>query len=140
MEGCDDLALEKGERITMGGKDRGEIESESEEITGVVANAPTMDGLGKRFGTFSGKGMAAGKVEVLLVVCGFDVDGGADARLVNIDDNIKKGDMGGGDGPSKSDRVVTIETLKQKEKGIMSMSPQQEDVNNPEPKVRFRVF
>ena len=48
--------------------------------------------------------------------------------------------MGRGDGPGKSDRVMTIEALKEKEKGIMTMSPQQEDINKPEPKVRFRVF
>ena len=46
---------------------------DTREVTGVVADAPTMDGLGKRYGTFSGWGMAAGKVEVLLVVGGFDV-------------------------------------------------------------------
>ena len=46
-----------------------------------------------------------------------------------------------GDGPGKSDRVASIKTLKEKEKGIMTMSPQQEDIiNKPEPKVRFRVF
>jgi hypothetical protein len=50
------LALEKRERITMGGKDRGEIGGEAGEVTGVVANAPTMDGLGERYGTFSGCG------------------------------------------------------------------------------------
>ena len=49
--------------------------------------------------------------------------------------------MGRGDGPSKSDRVATIEALKEKEKGIMTMSPQQEDIiKKPKPKVRFRVF
>jgi hypothetical protein len=49
--------------------------------------------------------------------------------------------MGRGDVPSKSDRAASIETLKEKEKGIMTMSPQQEDViNKPEPIVRFRVF
>jgi hypothetical protein len=38
-------------------------------------------------------------------------------------------------------RVASIEVLKEKEKGIMTMSPQQEDViNKPELKVRFRVF
>ena len=42
--------------------------------------------------------------------------------------NIKEGDMGRGDDPGKSDRVATIEALKEKEKGIMTMSPQQEDV------------
>jgi hypothetical protein len=35
-----------------------------------------------------------------------------------------------GDGVGKSDRVATIEVLKEKEKGIMTMSPQQEDVIN----------
>ena len=45
--------------------------------------------------------------------------------------------MGRGDGPGKSNRVATIEALKE-EKGIMTMSPQQEDIiNKPEPKVRF---
>ena len=90
------LALEKGERVTTGGKGRGEIGGEAGEVTGVVADAPTTDGLGKRYGTFSGWGMAAGKVEVLLVVGEFDVDGGAEARLVNKNVNIQEGDMGRG--------------------------------------------
>ena len=53
------LALEKGERVTTGGKGRGKIGGEA----GVVANVPTMDGPGKRNGVFSGWGMAAEKVE-----------------------------------------------------------------------------
>ena len=65
----------------------------------MVVNAPTTDNLGKRNGAFSGWGMAAGKVEVLLVVGGFDVDGGAEVRLVNKDVHIQEGDMGRGDGP-----------------------------------------
>ena len=74
------LVLEKGQRVTTRGKSRGEIGGEAGEVTGVVANPPTTDGLGKRYGTFSGWGMAAGKVvEVLLVVRGFDVDRGAEA-------------------------------------------------------------
>ena len=32
------LALEKGERVTTGGKGRGEIGGETEEVSGVVAN------------------------------------------------------------------------------------------------------
>ena len=39
------------------------------------------------------------------------MDGGAEARLVNKDVNIQKGDMGRGDGPGKSDRIATIEVL-----------------------------
>ena len=73
------LALEKGVRITTGGKGRGEITGEGGELIGVVANAPTTDGLGKKYGAFGGRGMESGKVEVLLVVRRFDVDRGAEA-------------------------------------------------------------
>ena len=41
------LPLEKGEMVTMGGKGRGEIGVETGEVTGVVADVPTTDGLGK---------------------------------------------------------------------------------------------
>ena len=82
--------MEKGERVSTGGKGRGEIGGEAEEVTGVFANAPTTDGLGKVYRTFSGWGMTARKVEVLQVVGGFDVDEGAEARLVNKDVNIQK--------------------------------------------------
>ena len=40
------LALEKGERVTTGGKGRGEIGGEAGEVTGVVADTPTTDGFG----------------------------------------------------------------------------------------------
>ena len=82
--------MEKGERVTTVGKSRGEIGGEAGEVTGVVVDEPTTDGLEKRYGTYSGWGMAAGKVEVLLVVGGFDVDGYAEVRLVNKDVNIRK--------------------------------------------------
>ena len=36
--------------------------------------------------------------------------------------------VGMGDGTGKSDRVMTIEALEEKEKEIMTMSPQQEDI------------
>ena len=45
----------------------------------MVADAPTMDSLGKWYGAFSGRGMTAGKVEVLQVVSVFDVDRSAEA-------------------------------------------------------------
>ena len=41
---------EKGERVTTGGNGRGEIGGEAGEVTGVVADAPSTDGLGKRYG------------------------------------------------------------------------------------------
>ena len=41
------LALEE-ERVTAGGKGRGKIGGEAGEVTGLVANVPTTDGLGKK--------------------------------------------------------------------------------------------
>ena len=66
------LALEKGERVAMGG--RGKIRGEAGEVTGVSANVPTTNGQGKRNVVFSGWAMANGKVEELQMVCRFDVD------------------------------------------------------------------
>ena len=41
------LVLEERERLTMGGKGRGEIRGESGKVKRVVADAPTTDNLGK---------------------------------------------------------------------------------------------
>ena len=68
-----ELALEKGEKVTAGDKGRDKIRGEAGEVSGVVANVPTTDGLGKRYGEWQME-----KMEVLLVVGGFDVDGGAE--------------------------------------------------------------
>ena len=89
----------------------------------MIANLPTMDSLEKRYGVFSGSWMSAEKVKVLLVVSGFDVHRDVEAQLINKYVNIKEGNMGGEDGLGKLDRVATIESLKEKEKGIMTMSP-----------------
>ena len=62
------LALEKGERVTMRGKGRCEIRGETREVTEVVVDVHTTDSW-ERYGW----GMTAGKVEVLLVVSGLDV-------------------------------------------------------------------
>ena len=39
------LALEKGERVTMGGKGRGEIRGEAGKVTRMVADVSIMDSL-----------------------------------------------------------------------------------------------
>ena len=63
--------MEKGERVTTGGKGRGE----AGEVTGVVANAITTDSMGKKkVWSILWMGLAAGKVEVLLVLSELDVD------------------------------------------------------------------
>ena len=97
-------------------------------------------------------------MEVLLEVGRFDMDGGVELTMIHTYIDVQKCDFGGGshdcqhvcqyqegdkggeNGPGKLDRVATIEALKEEEKGIMTMSSQQEDINKPEPKVRFRVF
>ena len=48
------LESEKGDRITMDGKCSGEIRGESGEVTGVVADVPNMDSLGKSYEVFDG--------------------------------------------------------------------------------------
>ena len=58
------LALEKGERVTTGGKGRGEIGGEAGEVTGMTAKASIMGIFGKWYGVFVGWGMAAGEVDV----------------------------------------------------------------------------
>ena len=40
--------------------------------------------------------------------------------------NIKEGDIGGEDVPGKSDGITTVEVLKEKEKRIMAIDPQQD--------------
>ena len=53
----------EGERVTTEGKGRGEVGGEAVEVTEVVADAPTTDVLGKRYGTFSGWGRGGGQME-----------------------------------------------------------------------------
>ena len=43
--------------------------------------------------------------------------------------------MGVGKGPGKLDRIETAEALKEKQKEMMAMGSQQEDINKPEPNV-----
>ena len=45
----------------------------------MIADAPTMDSLGKRFGAFVGWETAAGKVKIFLVISGLHVDRSAEA-------------------------------------------------------------
>jgi hypothetical protein len=47
--------------------------------------------------------------------------------------------MGGGGSPGKLNRIATIEPLREKEKGVKAMGPQ-EDINKPEPEVRFSLL
>ena len=68
------LALEKGVKAEV------RLEVKLERSLGWLQMRLPKMAWEKGIGTFSGWGMAAGKVEVLLVVGGFDVDGGAEVR------------------------------------------------------------
>ena len=110
----------------MGGKGRGEIGGDAGEVTGVVADAPTTDmAWEKGMERLVDGGWQLEKWRYCWWLVLFDVDGGAEVRLVNNGVNIQECDMGRGDGLGKSDRIATIEALKEEEKGIMTMSPQQ---------------
>ena len=49
---------------------------------------------------------------------GFIVDWAAEIKLVNI----KEGDVGGGDGRGKLNRVASVKAPKKKEKGVTAVS------------------
>ena len=70
--------VEKWERVAIGRKGKSEIRNEVVKFTGMVADVPTKDSLKKMEHLVDG-GMAAQKVEVLLVINGLDVDRTAEA-------------------------------------------------------------
>ena len=47
-----------------------------------------------------------------MVVGGFNVDGGAELTLVDVNIDIQEGDMGLGGVPSEVDRIATAEPFK----------------------------
>ena len=67
--------------------------------------------------------MVTGEVEVLLVVDEFDMDKDAETELVKMYINITEDNMEREDDPGKFNKIVTVETFKEKEKGIMVMGP-----------------
>ena len=85
-----ELKKRERERVIKGNKGKGEIG----KITGMVADAPTLDSLGKRYEAFDGWDTVAGEV---LVVGGLVVNKDVEAKLVIIYVNIKEVNMGGGD-------------------------------------------
>ena len=81
---------------------------------------PGSKGIGDR--AFDRYGVAT--VQILLMVGGFDVDGGAELTLVDVNINIQEGDMGLGGVPGEVDRIATIELLKEGDKGVWTMWPE----------------
>ena len=63
-------------------------------------------------------------VEVLLGVCGFNVDRDAELTMVNVNSNVQKGDMGGGSAPGDLDRIVTVELFQESSERVGPMEPE----------------
>ena len=49
------------------------------------------------------------EMQILLMVGGFDVDGGVEFTLVDVNIDIQEGDMGLGGVPVEVDRIATVE-------------------------------
>ena len=56
-------------------------------------------------------------MQILLMVGGYDVEGGAELTLVDVNINIQEGDMGLGGVPGEVDRIATIEPFKESDEG-----------------------
>ena len=77
---------------------------------GANALPPGSKGLGDR--AFGRYGMATVVMQILLMVGGFDVDGGAELTLVDVNIDIQEGNMGLGGVPDEVDRIATVEPFK----------------------------
>ena len=63
-------------------------------------------------------------MQVLLMVSGFDVDGGAELTLVDVNIDILESDMGPGGVPGEVDRIGTVEPFKEGDEGVWTMWPE----------------
>ena len=73
-------------------------------------------------------GAATVGMQILLMVGGFDVDGGAELNLVDMNIDIQEGDMGLGGVPGEVDRIPTVEPFKEGDEGVWTMWPEYEYV------------
>ena len=62
--------------------------------------------------------------QILLMVGGFDEDGGAVLTSADVNINIQEGDMGLGDVPVEVDRIATVEPFKEGDEGVWTMWPE----------------
>ena len=63
-------------------------------------------------------------MQILLIVGGFNVDGGAELTFVDVSIDIQEGDMGLGVVPGKVDRVATVELFKEGDEGVWTIWPE----------------
>ena len=65
--------------------------------------------------------MAAGKMEVLLEVGRFDMDGGVELTMIHTYIDVQKCDFGGGGVPGELDRIAAVEAFKELGEGVGTM-------------------
>ena len=75
---------------------------------GADAPPPGSKRIGDR--TFGGYGVATVVMQILLMVGGFDVDGGAELTLIDVNIDIQESDMGPGGVPGEVDRIATVDS------------------------------
>ena len=88
------------------------------------ADAPPPGSKGIRDRVFGQNGVATVVMQVLLMVSGFDVDGGAELTLVDVNIDIQESDMGPGGVPGDVDRIATVEPFKEGDEGVGTMWPE----------------
>ena len=82
------------------------------------ADAPLLGNKGTGDRAFGRYGVATVVMQILLMAGGFDVDGGAELTLVDVNIDIQEGDMGLGGVPGEVDRIATIEPFKEGDEGV----------------------
>ena len=96
MESSGQLFLDQGDRIATGCESLSQVAGVSVQVfgTGTDAPPPGSKGIGNR--AFGRNGVAPVVMQVLLMVGGFDVDGGVELTLVDVNIDIQESDMAPG--------------------------------------------
>ena len=88
------------------------------------ADAPPPDSKGVGDRAFGRNGVATVIMQVLLMVGGFDVDGGVELTLVDVNIDIQESDMRLGGVPYEVVRIATVEPFKEGGERVGTMGPE----------------
>ena len=89
---------------------------------GADALLPGSKGIGDR--AFSQYAVATVVMQILLMVGGFDVNGGVELTMVDVNIDIQEGDMGLGGVPGEVDRIATVDPFKEDDELVWTMWPE----------------
>ena len=88
------------------------------------ADTPPPVGKGIEDRAFSRYAEATVVMQILLTVGGFNIDGGVELTLVDVNINIQAGDMELGSVPGEVDRIATVEPVEEGDEGVLTMWPE----------------